>query len=325
MSDTPDTSELPETGGRDSGSRSTIIFVGLFVAIVMALLTGYRYSVHTRANDWYLFQVAQHTTWALALIGDDVTLEYDRYRVDNPRQARAVIAAHDDGRENPTPEDYIAASEGPLTAWESWSYRAITTRGEESDREYGPGVEFLLRRGLAARVREMEVELNAVRENTTLDSSERAVAMERLLRELKPMRERLNQVRSDPAHADDDPTYNFHFIVVSECGAIEVMSIFFAAVVAFPTLWWKRLLGILAGVPIMYLVNILRLTCLAVIGAYDPAMFRFAHEYLWQAVYIIFVVVVWMLWVEYVVRDRSKPEPDAETAPNDSGPVEDGS
>ncbi|MBI1317394.1 MAG: exosortase H [Candidatus Hydrogenedens sp.] len=328
----PDTTETPETqsSGASRGSgRSTFVFVGLFVVIVMVLLTGYRYSVHTRANDWYLFQVAKHTTWALALLGDQVSLENDRARFPNPRQVRSEIRAHDDGRESPTPEDYLAASDDPLTPWEAWSYRAITTRASDVDHEYGPRVEFVLRRGLAARVRDLEVELNDLRENNTLEPSERAVAMEKLIRELRPMRERLNQVRKAPTEEDDDPTYNFHFIVVSECGAIEVMAIFFAAVVAFPTRWWKRLLGILVGVPVMYLVNILRLTCLAVIGAYNPEMFRFAHEYLWQAVYIIFVVVVWMLWVEYVVRDRDAAAPSDGNGPDEQpenpGPVEDGS
>ena len=98
----------------------------------------------------------------------------------------------------------------------------------------------------------------------------------------------------------------FHFIVVPECGAIEVMSIFFAAVIAFPTLWRKRLLGVLIGVPIMYCVNIFRLTCLAVIGAYDNGgqWFKLSHEYIWQAIYILFVVVVWLLWIEVIVKGR---------------------
>jgi len=58
----------------------------------------------------------------------------------------------------------------------------------------------------------------------------------------------------------------------------------------------------------MYGVNIFRLTVLAVVGAIDQSdgriWFSFAHEYVWQAVYIVFVVAVWLLWVEYVVKGR---------------------
>ena len=108
--------------------------------------------------------------------------------------------------------------------------------------------------------------------------------------------------------ATDETTRSFSFIVISECGAIEVMAIFLAAVLAFPAAWWKRLVGLAAGLPLMYAVNIFRLSVLGVIGALDQdgKWFKFAHEYVWQAVYIVFVVAVWLAWVEYIVRRRAE-------------------
>ncbi len=103
---------------------------------------------------------------------------------------------------------------------------------------------------------------------------------------------------------------SFVFIIVPECGAIEVMAIFLAAVIAFPTRWWKRLLGLLVGLPVMYFVNVFRLSCLAVVGALDTTkdrwVFDFAHHYVWQTIYIVFVVAVWLLWIEYVVKGRKR-------------------
>ncbi|MCX6034245.1 MAG: archaeosortase/exosortase family protein, partial [Chloroflexi bacterium] len=89
-------------------------------------------------------------------------------------------------------------------------------------------------------------------------------------------------------------------------GPIPTMVIFVAAAVAFPTRWWKKLLAAALGVPFLYLVNALRLTVLAVIGAWDHggAVFKFTHEYIWQGIYIIFVVVVWLAWVELLARRR---------------------
>ena len=87
------------------------------------------------------------------------------------------------------------------------------------------------------------------------------------------------------------------------------MSIFVAAIVAFPTRIWKRLLGLAGGVPILYSVNLGRLSMLAIIGAYDDSpgqkWFTFIHEYVWQGVFIIFVVAVWLAWVEFVVGRRT--------------------
>ncbi len=97
-----------------------------------------------------------------------------------------------------------------------------------------------------------------------------------------------------------NPESSFTFIVVPSCGAIEVMAIFFAAVIAFPASWRHRAWGLALGLPLMYLVNILRLACLACLGALDRSgnWFNFVHEYVWQSVYVIFVVLVWMAWAE---------------------------
>ena len=99
----------------------------------------------------------------------------------------------------------------------------------------------------------------------------------------------------------------FSFIVIPDCGAVQSMAIFFAAILAFPARWWKRLAGIVVGVPILYWVNAFRLAILAVIGAYDNGgqWFKFAHEYVWQGIYIVFVVALWMGWVEILVKRRS--------------------
>lgn len=104
------------------------------------------------------------------------------------------------------------------------------------------------------------------------------------------------------------PGNAFTFIVVPSCGAIEVMAIFFAAVMAFPATWRHRAWGIALGLPLLYLVNILRLACLACLGAIDQsgAWFNFVHEYVWQAGYVIFVVLVWMAWAEW---GRERPAP----------------
>lgn len=96
----------------------------------------------------------------------------------------------------------------------------------------------------------------------------------------------------------------FTFRVVPDCGAIPSISIFVAAVLAFPVRFWRRLAGVLLGVPILYLVNVVRLTTLAFIGAWygGGEVFRFSHEVVWQGIFIIFVVGVWLLWVEFFIR-----------------------
>ena len=101
-----------------------------------------------------------------------------------------------------------------------------------------------------------------------------------------------------------DRNVQFRFSVVPDCGALPSMSIFVAAMVAFPAAWRKKVVGILLGLPALYVVNVIRLVCLGIIGAYTDGgpVFDFAHHYVWQGIYIVFVVAIWMLWVELLVK-----------------------
>ena len=87
------------------------------------------------------------------------------------------------------------------------------------------------------------------------------------------------------------------------------MAIFCAAVIAFPATVKEKLLAVGVGIPVLYVVNVLRLACLAFIGAFIKSrdVFHFAHIYVWQTVFIIFVVIMWLFWIEKVVK-KGKPE-----------------
>jgi exosortase H (IPTLxxWG-CTERM-specific) len=158
--------------------------------------------------------------------------------------------------------------------------------------------------GLTTEIEDIQGEIDVVSHDLTLDKTTANAKLAPLKEKLAELRKKQMETRSDDKGNTRDSSRFFTFIVVSECGAIEVMAIFFAAVLAFPAAWWKKLFGIVTGIPLMYAVNIFRLSVLAVVGALDTdgKWFKFAHEYVWQAVYIVFVVAVWLAWVEYIVR-----------------------
>jgi archaeosortase B (VPXXXP-CTERM-specific) len=110
------------------------------------------------------------------------------------------------------------------------------------------------------------------------------------------------------ARDDAADPLRFTFSLVPDCGALPSMSIYLAALLAFPAGLRKRFLGLILGVPVLYVINLVRLVCLAMIGAWwrdDPDVFEFAHQYVWQSVYVLIVVGVWLLWVELIVRPGS--------------------
>ena len=163
---------------------------------------------------------------------------------------------------------------------------------------HGPTVSYVAKAGLAAQLRIAEAELARMRPASAGDRVEQIKA------QVESIKAKRAAAASPAELAILDRDVRFHFNVVPDCGALPSMAIFVAAILAFPARLWKRLVGMLVGIPALYLINVARLACLAMIGAHwgNGKEFEFAHEYVWQAVYIIFVVMVWLLWVELLVR-----------------------
>lgn len=305
MVDEPPTEALPDTP--ESAPRTAVIrFIAGFVVLVMAFLLGYRYSMNTSANIWYLFQVARHTAWALDLVG--ISGEVEPLHESNPEKWRADLA---EWRAERAGGESVAASvpPGPITAFEAWQWKAWSRiREGETLSEEGPLVHFVLEEGVAARQRALgreSLRLKAEARDSGEDRSAEIAALEARVRGLAEELDRV-PVGTERKRASSGRQFGFH--VVPDCGALPSMSIFLAAVLAFPAAWWKRLAGSVVGLAVLYGVNIVRLATLGYIGAIDASpgrkWFTFAHEYVWQGVFIVFVVAVWMLWVELLVRPR---------------------
>lgn len=292
------TSDAP-TGSPHSGGA--LRFVAVFVVVVLSLLTAYRYAVDTAANDWYLFQVARHTSWVLNFVGYRADLEKTTGSGLNPAVVRAALRG-EAVRQMPPIPGLESPDAQPLTPWEVWRYRAAQNRNDPAQtRVIGPQVLFILKPGISHQIEALERRLSALQPE---DSSEATA----LNNEIQALRQAQTESLADPGRRRAQQGRFFSFIVVPECGAIEVMVIFLAAVLAFPATWRSRAWGLGLGLPVMYGVNIARLSCLALIGAVDQEgkWFEFCHEYVWQAVYVVFVVVVWMAWVEFRVRREVK-------------------
>jgi exosortase H (IPTLxxWG-CTERM-specific) len=95
---------------------------------------------------------------------------------------------------------------------------------------------------------------------------------------------------------------SFPVMIVGECiGLLEFM-IYTAAVFAFPATWRERLIGLVCGLPLLYLFNVVRIGVLLVVGSRDAELFEFFHIYFWQTTLVLLVGGVWLLWVALVVQ-----------------------
>jgi len=98
---------------------------------------------------------------------------------------------------------------------------------------------------------------------------------------------------------------SFSIEIISECTGLFEMAIYAACVLAFPTSWRNRGLGLLFGIPAIYGFNVLRILCLLLVGRYAHSSFDFFHLYFWQGTLILMITSVWMLWIYLVVRDET--------------------
>ena len=83
-----------------------------------------------------------------------------------------------------------------------------------------------------------------------------------------------------------------------ECTGIFVYMLFIAFVLAYPAPWAGRLSGLAVGIPLIFVVNVLRLATLARVVEIYPQAFFYLHEYVWQGIFTVFVLVGAIAWAE---------------------------
>ena len=102
-------------------------------------------------------------------------------------------------------------------------------------------------------------------------------------------------------------TTGFGVSIEAGCNGVEAAIVMIAAMVAFPASWVHKLAGILIGFVAVQGVNLIRIVSLYFIGEWNYQVFEFAHLYMWQALIMLDVLVVWLLWMRYVAKHDPKP------------------
>jgi len=118
----------------------------------------------------------------------------------------------------------------------------------------------------------------------------------------------------------------FSFEIIEACTGVIPMMIYVAAVLAYPStiklkktglfhniiflrplgvllelvivslLDWRKWLGIVLGLLVLYAVNIVRMVTLFLIGTHFHSFFNVAHYLIWQALMILVAIALWLLW-----------------------------
>ena len=99
----------------------------------------------------------------------------------------------------------------------------------------------------------------------------------------------------------------FAVAIEAGCNGVEASIVLAAAMLAFPAPWKRKLLGLAVGVVAVQGLNIVRVISLFYLGQWRLDVFEFAHLYVWQALIMLDVLIVWLLWVRTLPRAAPVP------------------
>lgn len=95
-------------------------------------------------------------------------------------------------------------------------------------------------------------------------------------------------------------------VVEAGCNGVEACLILAAAIVAYPASWRLRCWGLALGFLAVQGVNVLRVISLFYLVGVNQELFKFFHLYLWQALIMLDVLVVWLLWIRQVAKQEAR-------------------
>jgi len=81
------------------------------------------------------------------------------------------------------------------------------------------------------------------------------------------------------------------------CNGLEAVMIYSVAVIAFPSTWKKRILGIIAGFLIIQIINIFRIVGLAYAGIHFKKFFYIIHIYIAQGIMIAISLSIFLIYI----------------------------
>lgn len=96
----------------------------------------------------------------------------------------------------------------------------------------------------------------------------------------------------------------FAVSIQSGCNGVEAVLVLVAAMLAFPAPFTFKLLGMVSGFFAVELLNIVRIISLFYLGQWNQNIFEWAHLYIWQALIMLDVLVIFLLWLRLLPTEQ---------------------
>jgi exosortase H (IPTLxxWG-CTERM-specific) len=87
-----------------------------------------------------------------------------------------------------------------------------------------------------------------------------------------------------------------------------------AGVLAFPSTWKQKMWGLGVGFIAVQGLNVIRIISLFYIGQWNRTAFDWAHLYIWQALIMVDVLVVFLIWLNRVIKSSKLDDASSDDA-----------
>jgi exosortase H (IPTLxxWG-CTERM-specific) len=94
----------------------------------------------------------------------------------------------------------------------------------------------------------------------------------------------------------------FAFQISRGCLGVVPLALLATGILAYPAAGRKKVWGLLAGLPALAALNLLRLAQLFITGVRWPGAFDVGHEVVWQAIVVLATLGIWLAWVRWADR-----------------------
>jgi len=88
----------------------------------------------------------------------------------------------------------------------------------------------------------------------------------------------------------------FSMNIYYKCTGVYQTAGFVAGVLAYPTAFRAKVVGVVWGSLVIGFINVFRLVSIFYIGLYIPEWVAFSHSVIWEALMILSTILVWRLW-----------------------------
>ncbi|SDW62522.1 exosortase H, IPTLxxWG-CTERM-specific [Thiocapsa roseopersicina] len=99
-----------------------------------------------------------------------------------------------------------------------------------------------------------------------------------------------------------DQASGFAVSIEAGCNGVEAGIVLVAAMLAFPASWRERAIGIGVGLFTVQALNLVRIVSLFYLGQWNKNFFEWAHLYVWQALIMLDVLLVFLIWLRWISK-----------------------